>query len=105
LGRCNPAFAADIGRAVGSAIGGVLYARDLLYDAGYASMGFVALALVTVILTKPPRGTAPAGWGQACLIRNRDFRRVLFRWNFDPDQATRLDSWNALPYVGRQNRE
>jgi predicted MFS family arabinose efflux permease len=28
-----------IGRAVGSAIGGVLYARDLLYGAGYVSMG------------------------------------------------------------------
>jgi MFS transporter, DHA1 family, inner membrane transport protein len=49
-----------IGQAVGSAIGGVLYARDLLYGAGYASMGFVALALTIVVLTKPRRPLAPA---------------------------------------------
>jgi len=41
-----------IGQAVGSAIGGVLYARDLLYDAGYASVVFIALALVTLITTR-----------------------------------------------------
>ena len=44
-----------IGQAIGSAIGGVLYARDLLYDAGYVATSFVALALMTVILTKPRR--------------------------------------------------
>jgi MFS transporter, DHA1 family, inner membrane transport protein len=50
-----------IGQAVGSAIGGALYARDLLYDAGYVSMGFVALALVMVVLTKPRQaGASPA---------------------------------------------
>ena len=38
-----------IGQAVGSAIGGVLYARDLLYGAGYVAMGFVALALTIVL--------------------------------------------------------
>jgi DHA1 family inner membrane transport protein len=42
-----------VGQAVGSAIGGVLYARDLLYGAGYVSVSFVALAFVTVLLTKP----------------------------------------------------
>jgi DHA1 family inner membrane transport protein len=42
-----------IGQAVGSAIGGLLYARDLLHAAGYVAAAFVALALVTVILTKP----------------------------------------------------
>jgi DHA1 family inner membrane transport protein len=42
-----------VGQAVGSAIGGVLYGGDLLYGAGYVSMGFVALALMTLILTKP----------------------------------------------------
>ena len=42
-----------IGQAVGSAIGGFLYARDLLYAAGYVSAAFIALALVTVILTRP----------------------------------------------------
>ncbi len=42
-----------IGQAVGSAIGGVLYARDLLYGAGYVAMGFVAVALTIVAMTKP----------------------------------------------------
>ena len=42
-----------VGQAVGSAIGGFLYARDLLYAAGYVSAAFIALALVTVILTRP----------------------------------------------------
>jgi len=41
-----------IGQAVGSAIGGVLYARDLLYDAGYVGMAFITLALVTLITTR-----------------------------------------------------
>jgi MFS transporter, DHA1 family, inner membrane transport protein len=50
-----------IGQAVGSSIGGVLYARDLLYGAGYVSVGFVALALVMVVLTKPRQaGASPA---------------------------------------------
>jgi predicted MFS family arabinose efflux permease len=40
-----------IGQALGSAIGGVLYARDMLHGAGYVSMGFIGLALLTVILT------------------------------------------------------
>jgi predicted MFS family arabinose efflux permease len=42
-----------IGQAVGSAIGGFLYARELFYAAGYVASAFVALAVVTVILTKP----------------------------------------------------
>jgi MFS transporter, DHA1 family, inner membrane transport protein len=50
-----------IGQAVGSAIGGMLYARDLLYGAGYVSVGFVALALLTVMLTKPRQSPDPAG--------------------------------------------
>jgi MFS transporter, DHA1 family, inner membrane transport protein len=48
-----------IGQAVGSAIGGVLYAHDLLYGAGYASVSFVALAFMTVILTKPRPAAVP----------------------------------------------
>ena len=40
-----------IGQAIGSAIGGILYARDWLYGFGYVSMGFVALALIAVIAT------------------------------------------------------
>ena len=50
-----------IGQAVGSAIGGMLYARDLLYGAGYVSVSFVALALLTVVLTKPRQSPALAG--------------------------------------------
>jgi DHA1 family inner membrane transport protein len=38
-----------IGQAIGSAIGGVLYARDLLYSFGYVSMSFIALALIAVV--------------------------------------------------------
>ena len=49
-----------IGQAVGSAIGGVLYVHDLLYDAGYVAMSFVALALMTVMLTRP-RAVVPTG--------------------------------------------
>jgi predicted MFS family arabinose efflux permease len=41
-----------VGQAIGSAIGGVLYARDLLHGAGYVAMGLVALALLTVMQTK-----------------------------------------------------
>ncbi len=40
-----------IGQAIGSAIGGVLYAKNLLHGAGYVSMGFVGLALLIVMLT------------------------------------------------------
>jgi MFS transporter, DHA1 family, inner membrane transport protein len=44
-----------VGQAAGSAIGGFLYARDLLHAAGYVAAAFVALALTTVILTKPKK--------------------------------------------------
>jgi len=44
-----------IGQAVGSAIGGVLYARDLLHATGYVAAAFVALALTMVIATRPKR--------------------------------------------------
>jgi DHA1 family inner membrane transport protein len=40
-----------VGQAVGSAIGGILYAHDQLHAAGYVAMGFVALALMTVFST------------------------------------------------------
>jgi MFS transporter, DHA1 family, inner membrane transport protein len=50
-----------IGQAIGSAIGGVLYGRNLLYSAGYVSMGFVALALLTVILTGSRNGRLKRG--------------------------------------------
>jgi predicted MFS family arabinose efflux permease len=41
-----------IGQALGSAIGGVLYARGLLHASGYVAAGFVALALITVVFTR-----------------------------------------------------
>jgi DHA1 family inner membrane transport protein len=44
-----------IGQAVGSAVGGVMYARGLLYGAGYVAMCFTGLALVMVVLTRQPR--------------------------------------------------
>jgi len=39
-------------QAIGSGLGGLLYAHDLLYGIGYAGTAFVALALITVILTR-----------------------------------------------------
>ena len=42
-----------VGQAVGSAIGGLLYARELFYGSGFIAAGFVALALTMTILTKP----------------------------------------------------
>jgi MFS transporter, DHA1 family, inner membrane transport protein len=47
-----------VGQAVGSAIGGLLYARDMLYGTGYVAAAFVALALLTVFLTRPRRAAA-----------------------------------------------
>jgi predicted MFS family arabinose efflux permease len=48
------------GQAVGSAIGGMLFARDLLFSAGYAAVAFLALAVVAVTMTRPRRGTVPS---------------------------------------------
>ncbi|MGB8397898.1 MFS transporter [Bradyrhizobium sp.] len=50
-----------IGQAVGSAIGGWLYGRDLLHAAGYVSAALVALALATVILSRPRPAAAQPG--------------------------------------------
>jgi DHA1 family inner membrane transport protein len=41
-----------VGQAIGSAIGGFLYSRDLLYGSGYAAMAFITLALLTLISTR-----------------------------------------------------
>jgi predicted MFS family arabinose efflux permease len=41
-----------VGQAIGSGIGGLLYAHDLLYGIGYAGAAFVALALTVVIVTR-----------------------------------------------------
>ncbi len=48
-----------IGQAVGSAIGGLLFARGLLHSLGFVAVGFVVLALILVVLTRP-RPTAAA---------------------------------------------
>jgi predicted MFS family arabinose efflux permease len=50
-----------VGQAVGSAIGGVLYGRDLLHATGYVAVAFIALALMTVIVTRPKRQVEPSG--------------------------------------------
>jgi predicted MFS family arabinose efflux permease len=47
-----------IGQAVGSAIGGTLFARDLVHAEGYVSMGFVAQALLMVVVTGRRRQAA-----------------------------------------------
>jgi predicted MFS family arabinose efflux permease len=41
-----------IGQAIGSAIGGLLYAREFLHGIGCAGMAFVVLALATAISTQ-----------------------------------------------------
>jgi len=41
-----------VGQAIGSGIGGLLYAHELLRGIGYAGIAFVVLALVTVIATR-----------------------------------------------------
>lgn len=42
-----------IGQAIGSAIGGQLFARDQLRSVGYVAVAFVVLALAGVLLTRP----------------------------------------------------
>jgi len=42
-----------IGQAVGSAVGGALFARGLLHTVGFVAVGFVVLALVIVGITRP----------------------------------------------------
>jgi len=41
-----------VGQAIGSAIGGFLYAHELLTGIGYAGVVFAALALMTIIVTR-----------------------------------------------------
>lgn len=47
-----------IGQAVGSAVGGLLFARDLLHTLGFVAVGFVVLALTLVLLTRPRSAAA-----------------------------------------------
>jgi len=49
-----------IGQAIGSAVGGLLFARDLLHSTGFVAVGFVVLALVLVLVSRPrPAAAAP----------------------------------------------
>jgi predicted MFS family arabinose efflux permease len=42
-----------VGQAIGSAMGGLLYAGDLLHTIGFVGAVFVALALALVFVTRP----------------------------------------------------
>ncbi len=70
-----------IGQAVGSAIGGMLFARDLLYGAGYVAAGFVALARDDGGPDQAPAGRGIPGLAtvHGAGSRRRDFLpRMLF---------------------------
>jgi predicted MFS family arabinose efflux permease len=47
-----------IGQAVGSAVGGLLFAREFLHTLGFVAVGFVVAALILVVLTRPRRAAA-----------------------------------------------
>jgi MFS transporter, DHA1 family, inner membrane transport protein len=47
-----------IGQAVGSAIGGLLFAHEFLHTLGFVAVGFVVLALILVVLTRPRSAAA-----------------------------------------------
>ncbi|HEX9214686.1 MAG TPA: MFS transporter [Bradyrhizobium sp.] len=50
-----------IGQAIGSAVGGLLFAGELLHTIGFVAVGFVVLALILVVLTRPrPAAATPA---------------------------------------------
>ena len=44
-----------VGQAIGSAIGGALFAREMYYVIGYVGIGFVALAVGAVFLSRRMR--------------------------------------------------
>jgi predicted MFS family arabinose efflux permease len=41
-----------VGQAIGSAVGGMLFVRDMLHAAGYVAVAFVVAALLVVLLTR-----------------------------------------------------
>ncbi|OKO69143.1 MFS transporter [Bradyrhizobium sp. NAS96.2] len=49
-----------IGQAIGSAIGGLLFAREWLLSAGYVATAFVAAALAVVVITRPRQAARTA---------------------------------------------
>lgn len=42
-----------VGQAIGSAIGGILYGRDMLYGSGYVAAAFLLVAVLIVVVTRP----------------------------------------------------
>lgn len=52
-----------VGQAIGSAIGGMLFARDMLYAAGYVGVVFVFAALMVVLMTRRFETTGAAEKG------------------------------------------
>jgi predicted MFS family arabinose efflux permease len=46
-----------IGQAIGSAVGGLLFAHERLHTLGFVAVGFVVLALVLVIVSRPRLAT------------------------------------------------
>lgn len=50
-----------IGQAIGSAVGGLLFARELLHSVGFVAVGFVVLALILVVVSRPRPAAAAAG--------------------------------------------
>jgi len=49
-----------VGQAIGSGLGGWLFARDNLVGIGYAGIGFLVLALGALALTRPPQSQLQA---------------------------------------------
>ncbi len=49
-----------IGQAVGSAVGGLLFAHEFLHALGFVAVGFVVLALILVVMTRPRPAAATA---------------------------------------------
>jgi predicted MFS family arabinose efflux permease len=47
-----------VGQAIGSFVGGLFYARELLHGLGFVAMAFVASAVVLVVASQPR--SAPA---------------------------------------------
>ncbi|MGY4602600.1 DHA1 family inner membrane transport protein [Bradyrhizobium sp. USDA 4474] len=50
-----------IGQAIGSAVGGALFARELLHSTGFVAVGFVVLAVVLVVCEPAPAGGCRPG--------------------------------------------
>ena len=47
-----------IGQAIGSAIGGNLFERNLLTGTGYVAMALVFLALLAILISRPVKSVA-----------------------------------------------